>query len=192
MRKRFPWLLFILLFTILFSTGCEDEEGLLAIYAREGLGLILETDGYSYQPNLEASLINYINHRFDVQVINPRLLVKEDALLEEFCRRELGLKFLLTINLANTNFHEAQPNVDIWSKSVDLKITTSCSLTLIYTLRDLDRAEIINYGQSNGSSQQVNRVKAGKTGVHVRFKEIDYAELVEDAMFNALRRTELL
>ena len=92
MPKRMPWLLSLLILALLLATGCEVEERILQRFTGERLGLILETDPYSYERSLETRLINYINKRFDLQVINPKLLMDNgpypSRMLEDFCRDE--------------------------------------------------------------------------------------------------------
>ena len=200
MFKRLAWLSLLFLVAIFFCAGCEEEEGILDQYAGERLGLILETPEYSdaffYQPQLETALINYIDRRFDIQVVNPRLLMKRQAhwegRLKEFCRKELGLNYLLTIGLENIVVNEAKPSMDLRPKSFYFKVTTTCSLTLTYTFENLNTDGIMYFGQSNGSSREESRVKVGKYGMRFDINKIDYYDLIEDAMFNALRRTDLL
>ncbi|NLY90195.1 MAG: hypothetical protein GX081_01130 [Firmicutes bacterium] len=200
MLKRLPWLILSFLIIIVFGAGCEEEEGILDQFAGERLALVLETtdhsEAYYYQPQLETALINYIERHYDLQVVNPRLFMKRqpqwEGRLEEFCRDELGLDYLLTIGLENIVVDEPSPRMDLRPKSFYFKVTTTCSLTLTYTLENLRTGGIIYFGQSNGSSREESRVKVGKHGVHLDLNEINYYDLIEDAMFRALRRTELL
>jgi hypothetical protein len=185
---------------MVFGAGCDEEEGILAQFAGERIGLVIETDEYSeasyYQSQLETALINYIDRRYDLQVINPRLLLKRapewEGRLEDFCRKELGLNYLLIIDLLNVVVNEPKPSMDMWSKTFRFKVTTTCSLTLAYTFQNLNTDGIMYFGQSNGSSREESRVKASKRGVWFDINEVDYYDLIEEAMFNALRRTELL
>ncbi|NLC52402.1 MAG: hypothetical protein GX770_00340 [Firmicutes bacterium] len=196
MPKRMPWLLSLLILALLLATGCEVEERILQRFTGERLGLILETDPYSYERSLETRLINYIKKRFDLQVINPKLLMDNgpypSRMLEDFCRDELGLNFLLAIKLTDIIVNAPQPNLEIRPHKVNVEVSSSCSLTLIYTLRDLSTDQILYFGQGNGSSKATNRVKADEGGVVFDVKEFDPYELIEDAMFNALRNTDLL
>lgn len=200
MSKRFCWIFLICILIMVFGAGCEDEEGILAQYAGERVGLIIETDEYSeayyYQSQLETALINYIDRRYDLQGINPRLLLKRapewEGRFEEFCRKKLGLNYLLTIDLLDVVVNEPKPSMDLRPKTFYFKVTTTCSLTLAYTFQNLNTDGIMYFGQSNGSSREESRVRAGKHGVRFDINEIDYYDLIEEAMFNALRRTELI
>jgi len=184
----------------LICAGCEEEDKILDLYSGERLALVLETaehsDAYYYRPLLETALINHIDRRFDIQVFNPRVLMKRQphwaGRLKEFCRKELGLNYLLIIDLENIVVSEPKPSMDLWPKNFSFKVTTSCSLTLTYTFENLNTDGIMYFGQSNGSSREESRVRAGKHGVRFDIKEIDYYDLIEDAMFDALRRTDLL
>lgn len=196
MRKRMPWILALVVLTLFLATGCEIEEGILQQFAGERLGLILETDPYSYERMLETRLISYIGKRFDLQVINPKILMDDgpypSRMLEDFCRDELGLDLLLTIKLTDILVNEPKPNLEIQPHRVAVEVSSSCSLTLIYILRDLSTDQILYFGQSNGSSKATNTVKASGGGVRFDIKEFDPYELIEDAMFNALHNTDLL
>ena len=196
MRKRMPWILALVVLTLFLATGCEIEEGILQQFAGERLGLILETDPYSYGRMLETRLISYIGKRFDLQVINPKILMDDgpypSRMLEDFCRDELGLDLLLTIKLTDILVNEPKPNLEIQPHRVAVEVSSSCSLTLIYILRDLSTDQILYFGQSNGSSKATNTVKASGGGVRFDIKEFDPYELIEDAMFNALHNTDLL
>ncbi|HHT05845.1 MAG TPA: hypothetical protein GXZ97_06215 [Hydrogenispora sp.] len=195
MRKCILGILLLIL-TLFLATGCEVEEGILQQFAGERFGLIMETDPYTYERSLETRLINYIRKRFDLQVINPKLLMDDgqytSRMVEDFCRDELGLDLLLTIKLTDIIVNEPKPNLEIRPHRVAVEVSASCSLTLIYTLRDLSTDQILYFGQSNGSSKATNKVKASEGGVHFDFKEFDPYELIEDAMFDALRNSELL
>lgn len=195
MRKCILGILLLIL-TLFLATGCEVEEDILQQFAGERFGLIMETDPYTYERSLETRLINYIRKRFDLQVINPKLLMDDgqytSRMVEDFCRDELGLDLLLTIKLTDIIVNEPKPNLEIRPHRVAVEVSASCSLTLIYTLRDLSTDQILYFGQSNGSSKATNKVKASEGGVHFDFKEFDPYELIEDAMFDALRNSELL
>ena len=173
------------------------KRGILQQFAGERFGLIMETDPYTYERSLETRLINYIRKRFDLQVINPKLLMDDgqytSRMVEDFCRDELGLDLLLTIKLTDIIVNEPKPNLEIRPHRVAVEVSASCSLTLIYTLRDLSTDQILYFGQSNGSSKATNKVKASEGGRPLRIsKEFDPYELIEDAMFDALRNSELL
>jgi len=188
-------LLFLTLLTLVFS-GCEDEGGLLDQYAGGRLGVILETEETTYGPELTSTLINYIKRRVDLQIVNPDLLVGSEpyriGLNDRFYREQLGLDLLLVVKLTNLNFEDNQPSFSIKPEQVRVTITSTCTLTLTYHLRDLQTAETIHLGQSRGYAQDSKSFKAGKHGVHFDLREIDRYKLMEKAMLNAVWNTELL
>ncbi len=196
MRKRWPRILSLLVLSLFLATGCEFEEGILERFTGERLGLILETEPYTYERSLETRLINHISKRFDLQVINPKLLMDASTysgrMLEDYCRDELGLGFLLTIKLTDIIINEPRPNLEIEPHRVAVEVSSTCSLTLIYTLKDLAMDQILYFGQSNGSSKMTNRVNAGEGGIQLDLDEFDPYKLVEEAMFAALRNSDLL
>ena len=196
MNYRRSLFLFILVLTVLVFSGCEDKESILGQYAGGRLGVILETDELPIEPSLETTLINYIKKRIDLQVVNPKLLADSGPYYlysdEHFYRDQLGLDLLLIVKVSNINISEAKPSIRVWSKNLDVKVTNSCSLTLSYTLRDLHSTEIIHLGQSHGFSEDSTRIRAGESGIHFNFKEVNHYELIEKAMLKALRATDLL
>ncbi|NLM37497.1 MAG: hypothetical protein GX202_05155 [Firmicutes bacterium] len=196
MHKRWPRVLSLLVLALFLAAGCEFEEGILRRFAGERLGLILETEPYTYERSLETRLINHISRRFELQVINPKLLMDastySNRMLEDYCRDELGLDYLLTIKLTDIIVNEPRPTLELEPGRVAVEVTSSCSLTLIYTLKDLAMDQILYFGQSNGASKLTNRVKAGEGGIRLDLNEFDPYKLVEDAMFNALRNSDLL
>lgn len=201
MRKqlRFFWLSLFILAIILFCSGCEDEEGILDQFAGEQIALVLNvaehSDAFYYQPQLETALINYIERHYDLQVVNPRLFLKRrpqwEGQLLEFCRDELGLDYLLTIDVESAVINEPNPRMNLRVESFNFKVITTCSLSLAYTLENLNTGGILYFGQSNGSARKENEVKVGESGVRFDLEGPNYYDLIEDAMFHALYRTDL-
>lgn len=187
---------------LLVCAGCKDEEGLLDQYAGKRLGVILEADERWLAADLSSTLIEYMKWHVNMEVVNPELLRARDvgrpnpedvsAAVNDSSWEDLGLDLLLTVKMSNPQFKEAAPDLSIRPKQFRMKLSYSCSLTLSYTLKDLDTGEILNLGQSKGHSEESTKIKAGKGGFDLRFEEIDRYELIEEAMLNALRKTELL
>ncbi|NLW56502.1 MAG: hypothetical protein GX050_07810 [Firmicutes bacterium] len=195
-NNKLLWSLCILiLFTLVFS-GCEEEYGLLHQYAGGRLGVILETEETTFGPELTSSLLKYIKRRVDLQVVNPDLLAGSEpyriGVNDRFYREQLGLDLLLFIKLTDLHFEDNQPSLSVKPEQVRVTITSTCTLTLAYHLRDLHSAETIYLGQSRGYARDSKSIKAGKYGVHFDFREIDRYNLIEEAMLDAVRETELL
>lgn len=196
MRNKLLWpLCILLLFTLVFS-GCEEHIGILDQYAGGRLGVILETDETTFGPELTSTLLKYIKRRVDLQIVNPDLLVGAEPYRmggnDRFYREQLGLDLLLIINVTNLQLEHNQPSFSIKPERVRVTITSSCALSLSYTLRDLHSAETIHLGQSRGYARDSKSFKAGKHGMRFDFKEIDQYKLMEKAMLHAIRDTGLL
>lgn len=189
----------------MICAGCEDDkESLLDQYAGGRLGVILETGKSIPASSLSATLVDYISKRVDLQVVNPELLLDTpdhtgsiNGSIEELYRAELGLDLLLKVKLSDLLVKKNFPSFKFEQDYMEIKTTYTCSLTLSYILHDLHSDKVLNLGQSKGESKKSIKLGAGKGKVKIdnvgaELEEADRIELLERAIRDALRNTDLI
>ena len=197
--------LLLIIFLSIFLSGCEDKEDILDQYAGKRLGVIVETNNSEYESVLSSKLIDYISRRADLEVVDPELLLSADLQVpsspkasRQFYREELELDLLLTVKITDILFKKSFPSFNFGSEYMEVKITHSCSLTLAYTLRDLESDKRLNIGQKRGEAKKSIKIGAGKGKVKIdpsinsNLTEDEEYELLEKAMLDAMRDSDLI
>ena len=188
----------------MISAGCEeDKASLLDQYAGKRLGVTLESGKSVPSSSLCTTIVDYISKRVDLQVVNPELLLDTsdhtnsfNGTIEQLNRTELGLDLLLKVKLSDLLVKKNFPSFKFKQDYMEIKTTYTCSLTLSYVLHDLHSDKILNLGQSKGESKKAIKLGAGKGKIKIdnvgtELEEADRIELLESAIRNALRNTDL-
>lgn len=176
----------------LWLSGC-GEPGYLDGLAGKRLGVYLETEAGSAS-DLNAALTDYISRRTKLEVVGTRLMgeVREDSATFTRLRSELGLDYLLLVQLTDISPVRHRNDFDIVPGKMKMSLEYQCRLNLTYKIIDLATETPALIGQKQGRAGETQSFHVDRSGVDFDFDPVDEDQLIEQAMFDAIRRSRLL
>ena len=184
--------LMVLLGLSLWLSGC-GEPGYLDGLAGKRLGVYLETEAGSVS-DLNAALTDYISRRTKLEVVGTRFTgeVREDPATYSRLRNELGLDYLLLVQLTDISPVRHRYDFDIAPGKMKMSLEYECKLNLTYKVIDLATEAPALIGQKRGQAEETQSFHVDQGGFDFDFDPVDEEQLIEQAMFDAIHRSRLL
>lgn len=195
MKKRYRHsrlILFIFTFLLISFTLTGCKPGYLDGLEGKKLGVYLTTEKGNRE-QLISMLADYIRNRTELEVLG---LQKSGMNMErpelKRNRQENKLDYLLLVTLTDVSPVRRGNDVNLSPKNLHVRVDYQCDLTMTYQLYDLETENLVLNGETRGKARESNSVNIGSGGINFHLDDVSETRMIEKAMYNAIRKTDLL
>lgn len=190
----------VLLVMCILAMGCEKRLGSLASLDGK-LGVLVTVDEEKWQ-ELGESLIGYLRGRLKQMTVTGSTEIETvlgsygfaaldarhpDALRS--LREDLGVEYLLTVDLVDINDGSTTSTVEFGTNRSKFTTAVNTTVTLVYALYDTESGAEILSGKEVGESDEIVGVKIGSDGSRLGVRVAREADLVREALMDAVKKT---
>jgi hypothetical protein len=104
-------------------------------------------------------------------------------------RRAYQLDYLAVVRLTEVKIKGAAPRLDIFRKSINLKLGSKCQLDLSYRIINLRNGKVMLAGQTSGAAEKNTDLHLGLKKIAINLQTDEQDQLIAAAMLNAVENS---